>query len=144
MPPMNGEGPVRLFLNVGRFQNIRPQDIVGAIANEANIPGRAIGAIDIFDNFSFVDVPGAVAEQVITAISTSGIKGRPVNAEVATGQNGQPLPPRPMRGGGGGGPRREGGFGGPRGGGYRDGGFRPGGPRRDGGGFAGPRRYEDR
>ncbi len=138
MPPMGGEGPVRLFMNVGRFQGIRPQDIVGAIANEANIPGRAIGAIDIFDNFSFVDVPGAVAEQVITAISTSGIKGRPVNAEVATGQNGQPLPPRPMRGGGG--PRREGGFSGPP---RRDGGFRPGGPRREGG-FGGPRRYEDR
>jgi ATP-dependent RNA helicase DeaD len=135
MPPM-GEGPVRLFVNVGRFQGIRPQDIVGAIANEANIPGRAIGAIDIFDNFSFVDVPGSVAETVITAISTSGIKGRPVNAEVATGQNGQPVPPRPMRGGGGG-PRREGGFGGPR----RDGGFR-GGPRREGGYGGG--RFNDR
>jgi len=76
-----------------------------------------------------------VAETVITAISTSGIKGRPVNAEVATGQNGQPVPPRPMRGGGG--PRREGGFGGPR----RDGGFR-GGPRREGG--YGDRRFGDR
>jgi len=75
-----------------------------------------------------------VAETVITAISTSGIKGRPVNAEVATGQNGQPVPPRPMRGGG---PRREGGFGGPR----RDGGFR-GGPRREGG--YGDRRFGDR
>jgi ATP-dependent RNA helicase DeaD len=130
MPPSNGEGPVRLFVNVGRFQGIRPQDIVGAIANEANIPGRAIGAIDIFDNFSFVDVPSSAAETVIAAISTSGIKGRPVNAEVATGENGQPVAPsRPARSGP---PRRDGGFGGPRGGGG-GGGFR-GGPRREGGG----------
>jgi ATP-dependent RNA helicase DeaD len=120
------EGPVRLFINVGRFQGIRPQDIVGAIANEANIPGRAIGQIDIFDNFSFVDVPGQAAETVIAAISQSGIKGRPVNAEVATGAHGPgATAPRGMRGGP---PRRDGGFGGPRGGG---GGYR--GPRREGG-----------
>jgi ATP-dependent RNA helicase DeaD len=130
------EGPVRLFINVGRFQGIRPQDIVGAIANEANIPGRAIGQIDIFDNFSFVDVPGHVAEPVIAAISQSGIKGRPVNAEVATGEHGPgATAPRGMRGGP---PRRDGGgYGGPRGG----GGYR--GPRRDGGGGF-ERRYGDR
>jgi ATP-dependent RNA helicase DeaD len=130
----SGEGPVRLFINVGRFQGIRPQDIVGAIANEANIPGRAIGQIDIFDNFSFVDVPAQVAEQVIVAIGSSGIKGRAVNVEVASAEHGPAGGPRPTRGG----PRREGGgFNGPRrdGGGYR-------GPRRDGGGgnrFDGPR-----
>ena len=118
-----GEGPVRLFVNVGRFQGIRPQDIVGAIANEANIPGRAIGQIDIFDNFSFVDVPAQVAEQVIVAIGNSGIKGRSVNVEIATGAHGPAGAPRPMRGG----HRRDGGFNGPR----RDGGYR--GPRRDGG-----------
>ncbi len=123
------DGPVRLFINVGRFQNIRPQDIVGAIANEANIPGRAIGQIDIFDNFSFVDVPAQVAEQVIGAIGNSGIKGRPVNVEVASAAHGPAGSPRPMRGG----PRREGGgYGGPR----REGGFRNDnfrGPRREGG-----------
>jgi ATP-dependent RNA helicase DeaD len=136
MPMGTGEGPVRLFINVGRFQGIRPQDIVGAIANEANIPGRAIGQIDIFDNFSFVDVPGQVAETVIAAISQSGIKGKPVNAEVATGAHGPgATAPRGMRGGP---PRRDGGFSGPRrdGGGYR-------GPRREGGGGF-ERRYGDR
>jgi ATP-dependent RNA helicase DeaD len=129
----SGEGPVRLFINVGRFQNIRPQDIVGAIANEANIPGRAIGQIDIFDNFSFVDVPAQAVEQVIVAVGNSGIKGRPVNVEVASAAHGPAGSPRPMRGG----PRREGGggFSGPR----RDGGGYRGGPRRDGNRFDGPR-----
>ena len=122
--PGGDNGAVRLFINVGRFQGIRPQDIVGAIANEANIPGRAIGAIDIFDGYSFVDVPAQAAEAVIHAITNSGIKGRPVNAEVASGQAPRSSNDRPFRGG----PRRDGGFDrGPRSGGYR------GGPRRDGG-----------
>jgi ATP-dependent RNA helicase DeaD len=105
-PPRNmpvGDGTaVRLFINVGRFQGIRPQDIVGAIANEANIPGRAIGAIDIFDSYSFVDVPSNAADIVIAAITNSGIKGRPVNAEVASGASPRGAnEPRPFRGGGG-------------------------------------------
>lgn len=73
----------RLFLNVGRNQSIRPQDIVGAIANEAGIPGRSIGAIDILDTYTFVDVPADVTDRVISAINSASIKGRPVNAEVA-------------------------------------------------------------
>jgi ATP-dependent RNA helicase DeaD len=76
-------GMTRLFLNIGRNFNVRPQDIVGAIANEAGIPGRSIGAIDIFDTYSFVDVPSRHADLVIDALSRSGIKGRHVNAERA-------------------------------------------------------------
>jgi ATP-dependent RNA helicase DeaD len=110
------DGAVRLFLNVGHNLGIRPQDIVGAIANEANVPGRSIGSIDIFDSYSFVEVPGDTSQQIIDAISNSGIKGKYVNVEVAR-------PDAGPRGGGGG--RREGGFdrdrGGDRGG-YRGGG----------------------
>lgn len=76
-------GMTRLFLNIGRNFNVRPQDIVGAIANEAGIPGRSIGAIDILETYSFVDVPSQYADQVIEAIVASGIKGRHVNAERA-------------------------------------------------------------
>jgi ATP-dependent RNA helicase DeaD len=76
-------GMTRLFLNIGRNFNVRPQDIVGAIANEAGIPGRSIGAIDILDTYSFVDIPSQYVDQVIDAITASGIKGRNVNAERA-------------------------------------------------------------
>jgi ATP-dependent RNA helicase DeaD len=76
-------GMTRLFLNIGRNFNVRPQDIVGAIANEAGIPGRSIGAIDILDTYSFVDIPSQYVDQVIDAIVSSGIKGRNVNAERA-------------------------------------------------------------
>ncbi|MBA2277820.1 MAG: DEAD/DEAH box helicase [Chloroflexia bacterium] len=87
-PPARGgrtgeAGMTRLFINIGRNFNVRPQDIVGAIANEANIPGRGIGAIDILDTTTFVDVPSVFVERVVTAMNAASIKGRPVNVEVA-------------------------------------------------------------
>lgn len=94
------QGMVRLFLNIGRNFGVRPQDIVGAIANEAGISGRAIGAIDILDTYSFVDIPNQFADQVIDALRRSGIKGRPVNAERAQGEvprTGRPSDNRPPR-----------------------------------------------
>ncbi|MBA2596923.1 MAG: DEAD/DEAH box helicase [Chloroflexia bacterium] len=81
--PRGETGMVRLFINVGRNQGARPQDFVGAIANEAGIPGRAIGAIDIFDDYAFVDIPREFVDRVIAAMRNAKIKGRPVNAEVA-------------------------------------------------------------
>jgi ATP-dependent RNA helicase DeaD len=108
-------GMARLFVNIGHNFRVRPQDLVGAIANEANIPGRAIGAIDILDTFSFVEVPEDKAQQVIDALTAASVKGRPVNVEVASEGAG---------GRGGPGPRRSGPGGPPRGG-------RMGGPRRD-------------
>ncbi len=81
--PRSEAGMVRLFFNVGRNQGARPQDFVGAIANEAGIPGRAIGAIDIFDDYTFVDIPQEFVDRVIVAMRGAKIKGRPVNAEVA-------------------------------------------------------------
>ena len=94
------EGSVRLFMNVGHNLGIRPQDIVGAIANEADIPGRAIGSIDIFDGYSFVEVPADAAERVVEAISQSGIKGKYVNVEVARPDAGPGSGPRGGRPGG--------------------------------------------
>ncbi|MFT4039584.1 MAG: helicase-related protein, partial [Thermomicrobiales bacterium] len=81
--PRSETGMVRLFINVGRNQGARPQDFVGAIANEAGIPGRAIGAIDIFDDYAFVDVPREMVDRVVGAMRGAKIKGRPVNVEVA-------------------------------------------------------------
>ncbi len=43
-------GMVRFFLSVGRMHNVAPKDIVGAIAGETGIPGKAIGAIRILDS----------------------------------------------------------------------------------------------
>ena len=87
---------VRLFINVGRNQGARPQDFVGAIANEAGIPGRAIGAIDIFDDYAFVDIPREFVDRVLGAMRGAKIKGRPVNIEIARLEG---APPPRERGG---------------------------------------------
>jgi ATP-dependent RNA helicase DeaD len=59
------EGMVRLKLNRGKVQGIRPNDVVGTIAFHANIPGYVIGKIRIEDKFTFVDVPEDVVDQVL-------------------------------------------------------------------------------
>jgi len=76
-------GMVRLFINIGRQDGVRPGDFVGAIANEAGISGKEIGAIDLFDTYSFVEVPQAVAPRVVQTLAHTTIRGRQVNAEIA-------------------------------------------------------------
>jgi ATP-dependent RNA helicase DeaD len=78
-------GMARLFLNLGKKDRIRPNDIVGAIAGETGVPGRSIGGIDIFDNFSFVDVPSKDADHVIKVMKNNTIKGKSVNMEISKG-----------------------------------------------------------
>lgn len=75
----------RLFLNLGKRDRIRPNDIVGAIAGETGIAGKNIGGIDIYDNFSFVDVPTRDAEQVINGMKNNTIKGKSVSMEISKG-----------------------------------------------------------
>jgi ATP-dependent RNA helicase DeaD len=69
-------GMTRLFFGIGRSAGVRPQDLVGAIAGESGLAGRDIGAIEIADRFSLVEVPEAAANDVITALRRSTIKGR--------------------------------------------------------------------
>ncbi|HEX2417420.1 MAG TPA: DEAD/DEAH box helicase [Micromonosporaceae bacterium] len=71
-------GRIRLFLSVGRRAGIRPNDLVGAIAGESHLTGNDIGAIDIADRFSLVEIPEADAEKVISALRRATIKGRKV------------------------------------------------------------------
>jgi ATP-dependent RNA helicase DeaD len=66
----------RLFVGLGRAAGVRPQDLVGAIANESNLRGREIGAIEISDRFSLVEVPAGAADDVVTALRGTTIKGR--------------------------------------------------------------------
>ncbi len=76
-------GMVRLFINVGKNQNIRPRDIVGSIAGETGISGKLIGSIDIYDRFTFVDVPHEYAHDVLTIMKNNQIKGNNINIEPA-------------------------------------------------------------
>lgn len=82
--PPPEDGMVRLFVDVGRKSGLRPNDIVGAIANEAGIPGRSIGAIDIYENFAFVEIPAEYQDQVLTAMSGARIRNQRANLRIAT------------------------------------------------------------
>jgi ATP-dependent RNA helicase DeaD len=97
--PAADGGMVRLYLDAGRQSGVRPADIVGAIAGEADIPGHAIGAIDIYERFAFVEVPAQYADQVLERMQRVKIRSRPVTVKVATPQGGGPerRPPRRAR-----------------------------------------------
>jgi ATP-dependent RNA helicase DeaD len=71
---------VRIFVPIGRRAGVRPADLVGAIANEAGVPSREIGAIDIADGFSLVEVPEHRADAIIEALRKTTIRGKSVRA----------------------------------------------------------------
>jgi ATP-dependent RNA helicase DeaD len=73
-----GSSMAKVFIGTGREAGVRPQDLVGAIANEAGVAGSLIGAIQITDRFSIVEVPEEVADQVIRALGRSSIRGKKV------------------------------------------------------------------
>ncbi|HEU4964110.1 MAG TPA: DEAD/DEAH box helicase, partial [Bacilli bacterium] len=76
-------GMVRFFVNIGRSAKIGPSDLVRAISEEAGIPGKAVGKIDIFEKFTFVEVQEDVAPFVYEALRKSRINGSRVNLEPA-------------------------------------------------------------
>jgi ATP-dependent RNA helicase DeaD len=76
-------GMVRLFISLGRKDNVSPNHIVGAIASEARIPGKVIGQIDMYDKFSFVEVPQRDVSKVIDGMRGKTINAREANIEVA-------------------------------------------------------------
>lgn len=82
----NPRGMVRLFINVGKKDKIKPANILGAIAGESGIPGRLVGAIDMMDNYTFVEVPAKYADAVLAAMDNAIIAGRTVSIEKATGE----------------------------------------------------------
>jgi ATP-dependent RNA helicase DeaD len=68
----------RLWVGAGRKLKMRPGDLVGAIANEVGIDASVIGAIQIADGYSTVEVPEEIAEDIITALRNTTIKGKKV------------------------------------------------------------------
>jgi len=67
-----------LRISIGKEESIRPADLVGAIAGEAGVPSRVIGAIKIHDDYSLVEVPEELAERIIEALRRTKIRGNKV------------------------------------------------------------------
>jgi ATP-dependent RNA helicase DeaD len=77
------DGPVAsIHFDVGRHAGVRPQDLVGAIANETRLSGRQIGKIMVQDRFSIVEVPQDAAQEVIAAMSRTLVRGKRVSARL--------------------------------------------------------------
>lgn len=76
-------GMVRLFINLGKNQRVKPGDILGAIAGETGMPGKLIGSIDMYDKYTFVEVPREYASEVIQVMKSAKIKGKSINIEPA-------------------------------------------------------------
>jgi ATP-dependent RNA helicase DeaD len=68
----------RIYVGAGRKAGVRPGDLVGAIANEVGVDSSAIGAIEIADRFSLVEVPEEIADEIISALRGTTIKGKRV------------------------------------------------------------------
>jgi ATP-dependent RNA helicase DeaD len=69
---------VRLFIGAGRQAGIRPADLVGAIANEAGLRSRDLGAIEIAERFSLIEVPAETADDVVAAMRKATLRGQKV------------------------------------------------------------------
>jgi ATP-dependent RNA helicase DeaD len=76
--PRGAATMVRVFVGAGRNAGLRPADIVGAIANEAGVSAREIGAIEIEDRFSLVEVSDHVAELAVQALRATSLRGQKV------------------------------------------------------------------
>ena len=77
------EKMVRLFINAGKKNKIRTKDIVGAIANETGVPGKVLGAIDLYDDYTFVDIPKEYVKDVLVGMKNAKIKNKRIHMEIA-------------------------------------------------------------
>jgi len=74
---------VRMFINIGKTHGARPGDILGAISGESGISGDLVGVIEMYDKFTFVEVPEHIADTVLESMNRNRIKGRKINMEPA-------------------------------------------------------------
>ncbi len=77
-PRSSAAGTARVYVGAGRTGGVRPQDLVGAIAGETRLTGRDVGAIEITDRFSLVEVPADSIDEVVSALRATRIKGQKV------------------------------------------------------------------
>jgi ATP-dependent RNA helicase DeaD len=71
-------GMAKVYIGAGREAGIRPGDLVGAIANESGLNSNVIGAVEVMDRFSLVEVPEVLAREIIETLSRTRIKGQKV------------------------------------------------------------------
>jgi ATP-dependent RNA helicase DeaD len=73
-----GFAVARLFIGAGRNLSLRPGDLVGAIANEVGVDSKAVGAIQILERHTIVEVPDEIADDIIVALRAATLRGKRV------------------------------------------------------------------
>lgn len=79
-------GMKRYRIEVGHAHQVSPREIVGAIANEAGIEGKFIGPIVIFDDFTTVDLPDGMPQEIQRHLQKTRVKGQPMRISEFNGQ----------------------------------------------------------
>ncbi len=74
----------KVYISGGKKKKIRRGDIVGALINSGNIPGDKIGVIDIYDNYSHVDILNGLGRDLLRIHKELPIKGKPFRIKKAT------------------------------------------------------------
>ena len=69
----------RLYVGTGLSSGVAPSDLVGALAGESGISGKSIGAIEILEHSSLVEVQEELVDKVIAAMRGRMIKGKTVS-----------------------------------------------------------------
>ncbi|WP_111642005.1 DEAD/DEAH box helicase [Marinimicrobium alkaliphilum] len=80
-----GENMQRYRIEVGRKHEVRPGDIVGAIANEAGIDSQHIGHIKLFDDFTTVDLPSGMSNEQFQQLKRVRVRNQPMNISLDSG-----------------------------------------------------------
>ncbi|MDR2365789.1 MAG: DEAD/DEAH box helicase [Zoogloeaceae bacterium] len=93
----------RYRVEVGRAHGVSPKDIVGAIANEGNLPSRLIGRIDLYEEYSTVDLPNDLSRETMQILRSAWVRRRQLNlapdngAPAAPRRSAAASPPRPRK-----------------------------------------------
>jgi hypothetical protein len=87
----------RIWVGIGRKDNVRPGDLVGALVNEVGLAADAVGRIEVRDLFCLVEVRPDVAERVVKGLTGTSLRGRRLTARVDRGPGGPGGPRAPRR-----------------------------------------------
>ena len=77
------EGMARLFVSIGRTSGVRPGDLVGAITATTGLPGTVLGAIEIKERVSFIEVKKDAEGEILSRMGRSEVRGRSVEIKKA-------------------------------------------------------------
>jgi len=101
------EGMTRYRIQVGRSDGVKPGNIVGAVANEAGIEGGMIGAIRLYDDYSTIDLPEGMPQDVFQTLQTTRVAGKLIRLSVERADSGKASRFQHGKKSHGGGPKRD-------------------------------------